>query len=354
MNNQYLSIVDVIVAPMLLAIFFFNAKRIQGRHIEEQSEYRYYVTGLFLKLFGAIAICLVYVFYYGGGDTVNYYHDNTCVAKLFLESPLKAIAFTFGSNTPDIWFSFTTFTDWPIYFTDEHASMIVKLTWFLSLITFNSFMGQTMILAWLSYFLLWRMYQVFIMEFPSLVREFAISLFFVPSLFFWGSGLLKDTITFAAVALFTSSFYYMVVKKERVARNLWYLVFASFLLIKIKPYILFALLPGSLLWFSGVRLSKIDNKLLRLYLGPVLTFIALVSVFIMLKLMSSFLGEYTLGNVLNKAVVTQQDLKAEYYQGSSFDIGDFDATIPGILSKMPAAINAALFRPYLWESNNPA
>jgi len=351
--NQYLSIVDIVVAPLLLAIFFFNAKRIQGKHIETQPEYKYYVSGLFLKLFGAIAICLVYIFYYGGGDTVNYYHDNTCIAKLFIESPFKAIAFTFGSNTPDIWFSFTMFTDWPIYFADEHASMIVKITWILSFITFNSFMGQTMILAWLSYFLLWRMYQVFILEFPSLTKEFAISLFFVPSLFFWGSGLLKDTITFAAVALFTSSFYYLIVRRERVFYNFLYLLFASFLLVKIKPYILFALMPGSLLWFSGIRLSKIDNKLLRLYLGPILTFIALFSVFIMLNLMSSFLGDYALENVLNKAVVTQQDLKSEYYQGSSFDIGDFDATIPGILSKMPAAINAALFRPYLWESNNP-
>ena len=50
----------------------------------------------------------------------------------------------------------------------------------------------------------------------------------------------------------------------------------------------------------------------------------------------------------------QKDLKSDNYQGSSFDIGEFDPTVGGILSKAPVAINAALFRPYLWESYNPA
>jgi hypothetical protein len=68
--------------------------------------------------------------------------------------------------------------------------------------------------------------------------------------------------------------------------------------------------------------------------------------------MSGFLGDYSLDNVLDKAVITQMDLKSDYYQGSSFDIGSFEPTVAGILSKMPAAINAALFRPYLWETYN--
>src|SRR5204863_6610418 len=80
--------------------------------------------------------------------------------------------------------------------------------------------------------------------------------------------------------------------------------------------------------------------------------ISLLSGYLMLRLMSGFLGEYSLENVLDKAVLTQNDLKSDYYQGSSFDIGSFDATVTGIISKMPSAINAALFRPYIWETYN--
>ena len=50
--------------------------------------------------------------------------------------------------------------------------------------------------------------------------------------------------------------------------------------------------------------------------------------------------------------MNQNDLKRDYYEGNSFDIGDFDPTIGGALSKFPKATLAGLFRPYLWDSRN--
>ena len=73
----------------------------------------------------------------------------------------------------------------------------------------------------------------------------------------------------------------------------------------------------------------------------------------MLDNLSNQLGEYSLEKVLDKAVVTQEDLKADYYHGNSFDLGDIEPTIPSMLSKAHLAINAALFRPYITECKNP-
>ena len=56
--------------------------------------------------------------------------------------------------------------------------------------------------------------------------------------------------------------------------------------------------------------------------------------------------------LLDKAVVTQQDLLRAYYGTNSFDIGYFEPTIYGVLSKFHLAVEAGLFRPYIWESNN--
>jgi len=53
------------------------------------------------------------------------------------------------------------------------------------------------------------------------------------------------------------------------------------------------------------------------------------------------------------SVVVQKDLKRSYYGGNSFDIGDFDGSVAGVTSKAHLAINATLFRPYLWEVKNP-
>lgn len=351
--NQHLSMVDLIIGPLYLIIIYFVSKSIQLRNINDNPSYRYYLYGLFLKLFGGLAVCLIYVFYYGFGDTLNYFADSAVISNLFLKSPTAAVQFTFNWN-PELWWYFDDNTGYPIYFSDSHAIIVVKLTWFLCLLSFKSYIGMTFLLAWLSFFPIWRFYQMLIREFPQLVNQLAYALFFVPSVFFWGSGLLKDTITFSAVCLFASSYSIIMIQKRSYISNFFWMTLASMLLIWIKPYIFFALLPGTILWFGGTQLSKMENKLVKSFTTPFLISVSLVAGYFMLKLMSTFLGDYSLENVLDKALVTQQDLKNERYQGNSFDIGDFDPTVSGILSKMPAAINAALFRPYLWESNNLA
>jgi hypothetical protein len=100
--------------------------------------------------------------------------------------------------------------------------------------------------------------------------------------------------------------------------------------------------------------SVFKNKLLKQTLTPIFILVSIGSAYILLNGLGSSLGEYRMENILTKAVITQQDLKQDYYGGSTFDIGDFDPTISGILSKAPVAVNAALFRPYLWEARNPA
>jgi len=351
---QYLGLFDALFAVFLMIFIYFISKGIQRKHIENEPHYRYYLKGLYVKLIGSACVCLIYVYYYQGGDTMGYYFDSTRLVNLFLVDPYDAIRITLGISSTEaneiFWFKNN---DWLIYLGDHNSFFVVRLTWVLCLLSFKSFIGQAMLLAWLSYFPLWRLYETLIYEFPKLTKQFAFAIFFVPSVFFWGSGLLKDTITFSAVALFTSSLHQIIVRKKKIASNFIYLIIASILMIKIKSYIFFALLPGSLLWFAGVNLYKVKNKLVRLFVGPLLMVSTVGLGWLFLANLGAVLGDYAIENVLTKAVITQQDLKSDYYHGSSFDIGDFDPTFRGVLRKVPAAINAALFRPYLWEAHNP-
>jgi hypothetical protein len=349
--NEILGLSDFIVTPVLIIIIFIVSKGRQLRNIETNPSYRFYMWGLWMKIIGGISVCLVYTLYYGFGDTLNYYNDCVVVINTFSKSPKTFFDIIFGRNA-EIWSVFDDKTGYMVYLSDMHAIAVVKLCWPLCLLAFKSFIGTTILLAWISYWAIWRLYQALVTEFPNLTKEFAIALLFIPSVFFWGSGLLKDTITFSSVCLFASSYSIIMTQKTQYARNIFFLIVSSILLIWIKPYIFFALLPGSILWYGGIQLFRVDNKLVKGFSTPFLILVSLLSGYIMLRLMSGFLGEYSLDNVLDKAKLTQMDLKSEYYQGSSFDIGDFDPTVGGILAKMPLAINAALFRPYLWETYN--
>ncbi|MBK9525439.1 MAG: hypothetical protein IPO39_11990 [Bacteroidetes bacterium] len=350
--EDILSVVDLIIAPIYLVLFFFIANNIRSRNIENNSSYRYYVPGLMVKMVGAIAICLVYVYYYGGGDTLIYHRDCVSVAKLFLKNPWQALRFTFLPLDAEMFYSFDSETGWLFYSYDAKTMVVDRMNWFLALVSFNSFIGQTMLLAFICYYSIWRLYQMFLIEFPTLQREFAIAILFMPSVVFWGSGLLIDSMTFAAVAAFTASFHHLLKIRTHTLRNIIYIIISSYILILIKPYIFFAVLPGSILWLVGYQLSKVTNPLVKSTIAPLLIALSVLSGYLMLRLMGETLGEYSVTNVLDKAYVTNQDLKQEYYQGAAFDIGDFDPTVQGILGKIPAAITAALFRPYLWEAYN--
>ncbi len=349
----YLSIIDILVVPFFLLIIFIVERGKYTKKRDLQPHYRYYLPGLFVKLFAGMGVCLAYVLYYKSGDTTNYFYDNTCMVNLLFKNPGAAIGTTFSDLDGERWFSFDNYTGWPIYAYDRNAFFVDRLTWVLCLFSFKSYLGETILIAWLSFYAVWRLYETLIEEFPTLDKQFAIAVLFIPSVFFWGSGLLKDTITFAAVCIFTSSFYGLLVKKREFIKNFIFISIASYLLVKIKPYILFALLPGSLLWITGIVLSKIKSNVVRSIIAPVFTIVALSSGFFVLKSMGDSLGDYALGNILGKAVVTQQDFKRDEYGGSSFDIGDFDPSFSGVLKKAPVAINAALFRPYIWEARNP-
>jgi hypothetical protein len=132
-----------------------------------------------------------------------------------------------------------------------------------------------------------------------------------------------------------------------------FILISSYLLIAIKPYIFFALVPGSVIWLSNERLVNVKNKILRTVAAPLFIATGIGLGVLILGQMSSTLGVYSIDNVLNKAVESNMDQKADYYGGNSFDIGDFDASFSGVISKAHLAITAALFRPFLWEAKNP-
>jgi hypothetical protein len=354
MATSTISFIDLIVCPVLLIFFYFIANSIRARHLEQNSSYQYYVSGLMAKMLGAVGVCLIYIFYYRGGDTVIYFNDSIAINKLFFKDPWQAIRLTFLSIDAESLSAFDAETGWPYYYYDFNTFAVDRLIWVLNVLSFRSFIGQTMLLSFVCYPAIWRLYQTIIYEFPDLKKQMAFAILFIPSVVFWGSGLLKDTITFASVCLVTSSLHQMIKLRKNIFKNFIYFLFAAYLLIIIKPYILFALLPGSVLWFGGMVVGGVKNKLLKRSLTPFFLIASTGGAFLMLQGMGDSLGEYRLENVLNKAVKTQQDLKQDYYGGSTFDIGDFDPTIGGVLSKAPVAINAALFRPYLWEARNPA
>jgi hypothetical protein len=200
----------------------------------------------------------------------------------------------------------------------------------------------------------WRLFLVFCREFPGLSKQLAFAILFVPSVFFWGSGLLKDTFTFSAICWYTFSFYKIFIVKEKRLLNLIFILISLWVLISIKPYLFIAVFPGSILWYIFMRLSKVKSALLRAVYFPAVTVLGLGIGFGLVSMLGSSLGKYRLDTLMDVAIITQDDLSRDTYGPNSFDIGELDGTVGGMLSKAPVAISATLFRPFFWEVRNAA
>ncbi|HQQ93900.1 MAG TPA: hypothetical protein PLQ93_05060 [Bacteroidia bacterium] len=316
------------------------------------------MPAILCKLVGGVSLCLVYTFYYTiGGDVSNYFLSARTFVNVLLDLNFELFWTMLNFFTNNIQQSGVYDQDYgPICFNhaDYYALFTVCLSIPFCLIGCKSFIASTLLLGYVSFLGLWKLFEVFVSQFPSLQKQFAIAIFFVPSVFFWGSSLLKDTYTLSAVGFLTYGVYNFLILKQRKVKYLAILVCSSLVLIFIKPYIFFAMMPGSLIWVFFDKFARIKNPIIKTFALPALILIMASFIVLSMQFLGEYLGEYSLDNVLNKAVKTQQDLvRGEQYGSNYYNIGEFDASFSGLVSKIPAALNMALFRPYVWDARNP-
>lgn len=352
-----IDIFDFILAPLYIIVILFISLNYQKKKETENPEYRYFTLGLFAKIIGGLVFLLIYIYYYSSsdGDTVMYYNTSTTLLNLASHNFTAFVSIMFGNASPENYSFFNNDTGFPYYYSDVNSLAVSRLTVPFVFIGARSFMASTILIATLTYFGIWRLFLLFAEQNKEIVKQIAFAILFIPSVFFWGSGILKDSFTLSAVCWLMVSVYYVIIIKKKMVFHLFTIIISVFVLISIKPYIFFAAFGGIIIMIVHYFIRDIKNKVLKYTVLPVLIVILVFGgVYLMLNVGSSIGGWYSsVDKIVEKAYITQLDLKQDYYGGNSFDIGTFDPTIGGILSKAPPAITAGLFRPFFWESKNP-
>ncbi len=346
---------DLFVAPVWIFIIISYSIRIRNKRIKANPSYKYYVNGIGVKIIGAVCACFVFALWYRGGDTIGYYEQAVAISRLLFKNPAEYFDILFGGcNATNVDY-FDDGTGWMpagVCVQCYPEVFLSRLIAPLCLLSFNSFVSMTILLSWIGYSGIWKLYLLFCEKFPEIRRNLAISILFIPSVVFWGSCLLKDTVTIAALGWFTFTFYELFFKRNYKLINFIVIFVSTYLLIAIKPYIFFAILPGSLIWASYHRISIIRNKLIKFIVTPLFLFTGAYLGYFLITSFGGVLGDYSLDKIFYKAVLTQSDLASDHYGGHNFNIGTFDPSISGVLSKADVAITAALFRPFIWEVGN--
>ncbi len=346
------SLLDILFVPVYLFIILFTARIYQAKKVLLHSEYRYFLNGLIVKIFGGICVALIYTIYYPGGDTTQYYFDALALQKLiFVDFKSFWYILTTKADINNFYF-FNDETGYPAYCRDPKAWFVVKISLFIVGLSMQSYLITTILCATFSFIGIWKLYRVFANEFPELQKQMAVSFLFIPSVFFWGSGLLKDTFTLAALGFFISGAYNMLITNRGFVRGFITMMLSGFIIVSIKPYILVGLLPSLILWMIFKFIQKIGVATLRSISFPLLLVLGFAFGYAFLQIMGDSLQEYKIDSFLDKAAVNQKDLKSDYHKGNSFDIGEFDPSVQGVSSKFFIATFSAIYRPMIFEVNN--
>jgi hypothetical protein len=356
-NKGYLDnleLTEVFALPACLIAFFVAAYLIQIKNIKKKPYYSFYVKGMMLKLLGGAAFCFVYVYYYAGGDTISYFESARSYSNMFSLRVDDFVSVYFHPNTRETYFMFDNLTGMPhsyMYY-DYRTAFVIKLVTPIVIIGFNSYLVSTLIMSMLSFIGIWKMYELLCRYYPYLYRQFAVGFIFLPTAIFWGSGILKDTITFSGICWFVVAIERALISKKKQIPNLLIAFLSGYVVLIIKPYIIMAAIPGLIVWVFHARVLKIQSRFFRAASIPLIFLLSFAFGAGIMSLLGDKLDKFSLNKVLETATVTQQDMKRTEYLGHSFDIGKFDASIGGVLSKFPQATLAGLYRPFIWESQN--
>jgi hypothetical protein len=305
-------------------------------------------------------------FYYGG-DTVMYFTGALQIAY----SDISAfIDFMTHLNYESWDISTINFLhDAPAnYFKSPSNSIVGKMAAVPALFLFGSYTAVCGFFSLLGFIGTWKIYKVFVHEYPSLHKQLFYSILFFPSVVYWTSGVLKEPLTILGLGFVTEFVFRWFIKGQRKPILLVTTFLTAYLMYLVKGYVLFAFIPAASLWvFKGYH-KTIRNGALQFISMPIFIIFSVIGSFTLLSFFgndgSTRNSRYSIENFLTSSDQTRNAFSANDSQteaqkrfgstGASYvDIGSTDGTFLGNLRMFPIAVITTLFRPYLWEVRNP-
>lgn len=345
---------DLFWGPLYLTILYLIAYWIRPA-VTNKFTRPYFIPALTLKFVGAVSLGLIYQFYYGGGDTFNYLYHAKVINSAFSDSfstGLKLLMDNGGSKDPTL-FPYTSQMFWH----QEHSSeyLLARVAAALGLLCFTNYTAISLMFAAISFSGIWALYMTMAKIRPHVYKEMAWTLFYIPSMFFWGSGLLKDSLCIGALGWLFYAFYLGAIQKKYILKSVLIGFAAANTLYLVKVYILLCFLPAVLLWVFNENNARIKNQTLRIIIKPVFFAVGGAIAFYAATNLTKGDEKYDIDKLGERSKITADYLyeTSVKQEGSGYYLGKQDGTLGGMVKLAPQAIATSLFRPFLWEARNP-
>ncbi len=227
--------------------------------------------------------------------------------------------------------------------TFHNNRIIIQFNAFVHLFSFGYYNVHTVFMCFLSLIGLTGIYKTFVPLLKNKTKELAFAVYLIPSVLFWGSGVLKEgIILFALGLLIFYSYQYFFVKRSSI--GFFWVVFTAIILAFTKIYVFAAIMPCFL---ALLVIKKTGNKHVFLKFAGV-----------HLSLLLIMLNVYRINNDWDvlKSLRHKQwaftEIAKRGNAGSLISTKKLEANTIGLIENTPEAIMNTLFRPHLFEAGS--
>jgi hypothetical protein len=312
---------------------------------------KWFIAIFTIKVFVSIMLTLIYTYYYtdrSTADIFKYFDDSKIMFEALKTNPLDFFKMLFGVANDSPYFNKTYYDNMRFWysqgatnlFTDSHT--IIRFNAIVHFFSFGYFNVHNVFINFISLIGLTAIFKVAKPYFENSKKLLFYAIFLVPSVLFWGSGLLKESIIFFGLGLLL--LYLKRISEKFSWQSVLFILIAVVLITYTKLYVLAALTPA-LLGF-GLNKTILKNKPFFSYLLSCLIIIG--ASFLLLAAPLKI-------NPIQLIIAKQHDfieLMNQVQNSSSFTFPIIQSTTDVILA-IPNALIATFIRPFLWECNSP-
>jgi hypothetical protein len=349
---QYITIFDYLLLPVYLFIFYIIVKRFSVKYTDAELR-KYFFVSFYLHMFGAVAYALMVQYYYGYGDSFTFYYGSNFFSSQLLQDFGNFKYFFKSAAEVRSWYDFEV-GDLSVsgYFSIASNVFIMKISALLSIISFNKYLIITLFFGFFSFAGLWHLFLVFKdINKGKQLKILAWAILFFPSVWFWGSGLIKDSICIGGIGFIIYFLYKLFIKKEISIKSIIGLVVIVYVVAIIKSYIILGLAVGLAVFIFYKFISPFKNIVIRGFVISAFLFAVLVVAYV-----TNFSDQLQLLAEESKIKVDSYQRNYEAVQNddersrATLEIKEIDLSPTGMITHSPVAVFTCLFRPFIWES----
>ena len=344
---------DFFLLPIYLFIFYLIVRKRSNKYAAMGLK-KTFLLAFWLRMAGSVFYCMLVQYYYGYGDSFGFYNGGNVIYDM-IQQDITAVKYLFYPAKDIIAAAkLMGFADSiPVSMPNDSNAFIMKLSAVVSFLTFNKYMLISICFGFFSFIGIWKLFYVFFqLNEKKNVRLLSFFVLYLPSLWFWGSGLLKEPICVGALGIIIYLFYKNFIEKRFSLRDMIVILFLFVILTVVKNYITFILLVSFFVVLLYKLIAKIKIVIFRIMVVAILLF-GIITALLTIDV-SPYIKNFVNDSVnqiqsFQKGYLNAQDMD-EGGSKSSFAISNIDPSMESILINSPAVIATCLFRPFVWES----